>query len=83
MNNTGNPCFLCSKQRIVAKTYIRKNAGSPVTHTFKICPDKDCQKKVNLILARERAKRQGIMDENIKATAERLKRIRMSREKRV
>lgn len=57
---TGNTsiCIECGKQRIVVGTYQEKVGNSVVTYKETICPDPECQKKVEKTLAKELEKRQ-------------------------
>jgi hypothetical protein len=51
-------CIECGKQRIVVGTYQEKVGNSVVTYKETICPDPECQKKVEKTLAGELEKRQ-------------------------
>ncbi len=51
-------CIECGKQRIVVGTYEEKVGNSVVVYKETICPDPECQKKVEKILAKELEKRQ-------------------------
>jgi len=51
-------CIECGKRRIVVATHQEKVGNSVVVYKETICPDPDCQKKVEKILARELEKRQ-------------------------
>jgi len=39
-------CIRCGKLRIVSKTWSEKVNGSLVTYTQTVCPDSECQSKV-------------------------------------
>lgn len=41
-----NRCTRCGKERIVARTWKEKFDNSVIINTEMVCPDKDCQKKV-------------------------------------
>lgn len=43
-----NPCVRCGKERVISKTWKEKLYDSVIINTQTVCPDSDCQKKVNL-----------------------------------
>lgn len=51
-------CIECGKQRVVVGTYQEKVGNTVVTYKETVCPDPECQKKVEKTLARELEKRQ-------------------------
>ena len=51
-------CIECGKQRIVVGTHEEKVGNSVVVYKDTICPDPECQKKVEKTLAKELEKRQ-------------------------
>ena len=51
-------CIECGKQRVVVGTYEEKVGNSVVVYKETICPDPECQKKVEKTLAKELEKRQ-------------------------
>jgi transposase len=51
-------CIECGKQRIVVGTHTEKVGNSVVVYKDTICPDPECQKKVEKTLAKELEKRQ-------------------------
>jgi hypothetical protein len=53
-----NICIKCGKQRIVVGTHEEKVGNSTVIYTDMICPDPECQKKVDVILKQEYGKRE-------------------------
>ena len=57
--NTDNTsvCVRCGKQRIVLSVKEETIGNSVISTTETICPDPDCQKKVDGILAVEKQKR--------------------------
>jgi F0F1-type ATP synthase delta subunit len=57
INNT-SICIGCGKQRVVVATHEEKVGNSVVVYKETICPDPECQKKVEVILAKELEKRQ-------------------------
>jgi hypothetical protein len=58
MKKISNPCIRCGKERIVSKTYKTKTEnGSVLICTETVCPDPECQKKVDSMLSKERKKR--------------------------
>ena len=79
--NTVNPCILCGKERVVKKSFVTKEGGFTLTHTTTSCPDKKCQDKVDILLAKEKAKRQYIRSESEKREKTRQHRIQLSRSK--
>ena len=42
-----NPCIECRKERVDGKSWKEKAGSSEVTYTQTVCPDADCQKKVD------------------------------------
>ncbi len=42
-----NLCMRCGKDRVVAKIWQEKMGNSTVITKEMVCPDEDCQKKVN------------------------------------
>lgn len=49
MNKTrSNPCVRCGKERVIVKTWKEKFGDSVIINTESDCPDKECQKKVDL-----------------------------------
>lgn len=46
MNQYGNYCWRCGKERIITKTWKEKVNNSVVTTTETACPDKECQMTV-------------------------------------
>jgi hypothetical protein len=61
MSITSNPCSRCGKERIVANVWSEEvgtaDRPSNVTHTMMVCPDADCQKKVEKTIAQAQEKR--------------------------
>ena len=43
-----NPCIRCGKERILSRVYEEEIGNSSVTTTLMVCPDAECQKKVEL-----------------------------------
>jgi hypothetical protein len=58
MKNGKNLCIRCGKERVLTNTWdeeIKTHAGvSVVTHSSFVCPDAECQKKVDAKLAADR-----------------------------
>ncbi len=46
MNQSGNYCWRCGKERIVVRSWEEKVGTSVVTTTETACPDIECQKLV-------------------------------------
>jgi hypothetical protein len=65
MNKAINPCIRCGKERIKGKETTIPNAYSDIKSTMYICPDSECQKKVEEELAAKAAKRQSFIDKRI------------------
>lgn len=42
-----NPCVECGKERVDGKSWKGKAGSAVVTYTQTVCPDTDCQKKVD------------------------------------
>lgn len=61
MSQTIVPCPRCGEPRVVAKVWeedLETAAGvSRVKHTRMVCPDDDCQKKVDRDIAKQEQKR--------------------------
>lgn len=57
INNT-SICIVCGKQRVVVATHEEKVGNSVVVYKETICPDPECQKRVEKILEKELEKRQ-------------------------
>lgn len=55
-----NPCSRCGKERIIARTWKEKIGNSVIVNTEKICPDPECQKKVNADNKKQRDKYRAI-----------------------
>ena len=53
-----NICIKCGKQRVVVGTHEEKVGNSTVIYKDMICPDPECQKKVEKILQQEYGKRE-------------------------
>ena len=51
-------CIVCGKHRIVVATHEEKIGNSTVTYKETICPDPECQKRVEKVLGKELEKRQ-------------------------
>lgn len=43
-----NPCIRCGTERIVLKTWKEKVGSSIIINTQKVCPNPECQKKVDI-----------------------------------
>ena len=64
---TKNPCFRCGKERIVLRTYKKKDEnGSVITYTEMVCPDPECQKLLDMQLAAEKKKRLAMTEQREK-----------------
>lgn len=70
-----NKCSRCGKERIVVKTRKEKVGTSYVVSREMSCPDKECQKKVDEILSREKTKRDNVKIEQVKREEERKERV--------
>ena len=64
-------CIKCGRQRIVVATHKEKVGNTYVIYKETICPDPDCQLKVEKILALEKEKRQQSMSNQRQRIAER------------
>lgn len=73
-----NKCNRCGKERVVIKTRREKVGSSYVISREMSCPDKECQKKVNEILSKEKTKRDNVRIEQIKREEERKQRVASS-----
>lgn len=51
-------CIVCGKRRIIVATHEEKIGNSVVVYKETICPDPECQKKVEKVLGKELEKRQ-------------------------
>jgi hypothetical protein len=70
-----NKCNRCGKERIVVKTRKEKVGSSYVISREMSCPDKECQKKVDEILSKEKTKRDNVRIEQVKREEERKERV--------
>jgi hypothetical protein len=70
-----NKCNRCGKERIVVKTRKEKVGSSYVVSREMSCPDKECQKKVDDILSKEKTKRDNVRIEQVKREEERKERV--------
>ena len=64
---TSNPCSRCGKDRIIARTWeetseTATSSSSRIIHTMMICPDVDCQKKVEASIAVMRQKQAALVE---------------------
>lgn len=44
---SSNPCIRCGTERITLKIWKEKIGNSTITNRTTVCPDPECQKKVN------------------------------------
>lgn len=44
---TNSPCIRCGKERIISKVWEEKIDDSVIINTEMVCPDPECQKKVD------------------------------------
>jgi hypothetical protein len=51
-------CIVCGKRRIIVASHEEKIGNSTVIYKETICPDSECQKKVEKVLGKELEKRQ-------------------------
>lgn len=53
-------CIICGKMRIFSKTWKDRlnDRGNVVTHTESVCPDAECQKKVDMKFAEIRERKE-------------------------
>lgn len=58
----GNICFRCGKQRILVRTWQKREGNSVLTYTTTSCPDSLCQEEVDKLLAVAEAKREALKD---------------------
>ena len=58
-----NPCIRCGIQRIDGKSWKEKSGISIITHTKTICPDSQCQKIIDKMIA-ERIEKNNLMIKN-------------------
>ena len=81
MKTVDNKCIRCGKDRVFEKTWEEKTTtgqGSAVlTYNLYVCPDKECQKKVEKSLA----EKQKISEDREKAHQKRLKERNIARAK--
>jgi hypothetical protein len=56
-NNNTTVCVRCGKQRIILSVKEEKIGNSIISTTETICPDPECQKKVDSMLFIEQEKR--------------------------
>lgn len=58
-------CIRCGKVRINGKVWTEKTAGSLITYTQTICPDRECQKMVEDDLAKKQDKMRAIQEKSL------------------
>ena len=51
-----NPCIRCGTQRVVKRSWKEKIDNSIIINTQTICPNKDCQKKVDFDIKKQKDK---------------------------
>ena len=57
MNFTqSNPCIRCGTQRIIKRSWQEKIDNSIIINTQTICPNKECQQKVDFDIKKQRDK---------------------------
>lgn len=64
-----NPCIECGKERIDSKTWKGKAGASVVTFIQTICPDPECQKKVDKAIADRKEKSAALIKKKLDAKA--------------
>jgi hypothetical protein len=47
-----NPCYRCGKERKIVKKWEEQTQGAKIKCTMAVCPDPECQKKVDAQNAR-------------------------------
>lgn len=77
-----NPCITCGKERIVIKVFKEKIGNAVITNTITACSDPKCQKGVDNLLAKEKARRDEIQTAFRKREKLRAKKILLSRTKK-
>lgn len=65
-------CPRCGKERVVVSTHDEVVATSKVTYTQTVCPNPECQKKVDKDLKNDERKRAILKDEQEKRLLQRL-----------
>ncbi|HSW88699.1 MAG TPA: hypothetical protein VLG12_06070 [Candidatus Saccharimonadales bacterium] len=72
-----NPCIHCGQERIVSRTWDEEmitfsGTRVQVSHTETVCPDPECQKRVNSELSDLKQKRVEIQEKKEKRAADTL-----------
>ena len=57
-----NPCVRCGKDRIVSREWTQQIGNTVLTRTDTVCPDKSCQKAVDMDMEEKRLKKEAIMN---------------------
>ncbi len=65
-------CPRCGKERILVSSHDEVNSNSKVTYRQTICPDPNCQKKIEADLENDERKRVILKNEQEKRTLQRL-----------
>lgn len=65
-NESNNICSRCGKVRIVVSTSVEMIGNSKITVKEFACPDPKCQKEVDVINAKDKAKRDEIKENSEK-----------------
>ncbi len=64
-----NPCIRCGAERIIAKTWtetVKTYSGeSTITRTMMVCPDPDCQAKVEASFAANKVRLEDIQTKKL------------------
>ena len=55
-NTHSSPCIRCGKERVVSKVWEEKIDDSVIINTETVCPDPECQKKVNALNKKQQDK---------------------------
>lgn len=71
------PCIRCGKMRVVIKTWEENTGVAILTHTETACPDKDCQKIVDVELQAKKDKLLALQHKSIER-AKTVKRVKKS-----
>lgn len=79
MTQNHNVCILCGKVRIISSRHTEKVGGCTLTYTNTICPDPECQRKVDRMLKKEKDKRDEIKTDFEKRAKERIKASRQNK----
>jgi len=82
-----NPCFRCGKERIISKTWkeiLVTSSGikQEIIHEEAVCPDKECQKLLNIEFAKQKEKRDKISSDREQRLQDKKNQLQLKKKKK-